>query len=381
VPNFGRIERIDPRVDLIIPRDVVVERVADGFKWVEGPVWVSREAANARTRMWGQDFFAEQDSAAKKSREAANARTRMWRQDFFAEQDSGAKKSPEAANATPRKAGKTQQGYLLFSDIPANTIYRWREGEGVSVYLKPSGYTGTTPFGGKEPGSNALLLDEQGRLVFCAHGDRGIVRIETDGRRTTLVSYYQGKRLNSPNDAVFKSNGDLYFTDPPFGLPKTFDDPGRQLPYNGVFRLSRDGMLTLLSSEIGAPNGIAFSPNEKTLYLTDSDPKRKAWLAYDVRPDGLIENGRVLIDASPFGESRPGSPDGLKVDRDGNIFSAGPGGVYVFDVQGIQLGFIDLGGRTSNVAWGDQGSTLYITADRAVYRIRLLVHSALSRAP
>ncbi|MFQ5657030.1 MAG: SMP-30/gluconolactonase/LRE family protein, partial [Candidatus Methylomirabilales bacterium] len=192
-----------------------------------------------------------------------------------------------------------------------------------------------------------------------------------DGRKTTLADRYQGKRLNSPNDAVFKSNGDLYFTDPPFGLPKAFDDPSKELDFSGVYRLSTNGKLTPLTKEITAPNGIAFSPDEKTLYVTNVDPDRPAWLAYDVKEDGTIANGRVFFDAKAWKKPNYGGPDGLTVDQEGNLFAARPGGINVFTSEGTLLGSIETGGPTSNVAWGNDGSTLYITANTAIYRIAL----------
>ena len=270
-------------------------------------------------------------------------------------------------------------GQLLYSDIPRNTVYRWREGVGVGVFLRPSGYTGAAPFAGREPGSNGLLLDRQGRLVLCAHGDRRIVRLEPDGSLTTLVDRYRGRRLNSPNDAVYRSNGDLYFTDPPFGLPGAFDDPGKELDFSGVYRLRGDGTLELLSRALRAPNGIAFSPDERTLYVTDVDPRRPAWHAYDVREDGTLGGPRVLLDALPLASARRGGPDGLEVDVHGNLFAAGPEAVYVIAPDGRVLGAIETGVPTANVAWGGDGSTLYIAADSAIYRIGLTTHGARTR--
>jgi gluconolactonase len=264
-----------------------------------------------------------------------------------------------------------QGGYLLFSDIPNNSIMKWQPGEGASLFLKPSGYTGSIPFPGREPGSNGLTYDAQGRLVLAEHGDRRVARVNADGKKTTLAERYQGKRLNSPNDVVFKSNGDLYFTDPPFGLPKTFDDPAKELPFQGVYRLKPSGELTLLTKDFKAPNGIAFSPDERTLYVTDVDPKRSAWLAFEVKDDGTLGNSRVLLDVTGAAGPGKGAPDGLKVDQRGNLFGAGPGGVYVISPDGKHLGTIVTGTPTGNVAWGDDGATLYITASTAVYRIRL----------
>ena len=299
------IVRLDARFDKLVPRDAKLEKIADGFTWVEGPVWNRK----------GQ--------------------------------------------------------YLLFSDIPKNSVFKWKEGEGVSLFLNPSGYTGSAPFEGQEPGSNGLTYDAAGRLVLCAHGDRRIARLEPDGRKITLADRYEGKRINSPNDLVFKSNGDLYFTDPPFGLPKAFDDSRKELPFQGVYRLSTDGTVTLLIKDIKAPNGIAFSPDEKTLYVSDVDPKRAAWLAYDVKEDGTVTNGRVFFDATRWRKDPFFGPDGMKIDRYGNLFGARPGGISVFAPDGTHLGSIETGAPTSNMAWGDDGSTLYVTGGSSIYRIQL----------
>jgi gluconolactonase len=303
---FGRIECLEPRFDSLVCADAKLEVLADGFSWLEGPVW--------------------------------------------------------------HRKGK----YLLFSDIPANAIYRWDEECGVRLFLRPSGYTGREPFPGKEPGSNGLTLDAQGRLVLCEHGDRRITRLEPHGVKTTLVDRYHGRRLNSPNDLVFHSNGDLYFTDPPFGLPETFTDPTRELPFNGVYCLRQSGDLKLLLSERGAPNGLAFSPDEKTLYLSDDDPKCLGWWAYSVRADGTLATGRMLAAATRWARERAGAPDGLKVDEYGNLFATGPEGVYVFAPDGLHLGSIFTGVPTGNLAWGDDGSALYIAAQTRLLRIRVL---------
>jgi gluconolactonase len=303
------ITGLDPRFDQLVPKDAKLEKIADGFTWVEGPVW--------------------------------------------------------------HKEG----GYLLFSDIPANSVYKWKPGEGVSLFLKNSGYSGTTPFVGKEPGSNGLTLDAQGRLVLCRHGDRQIGMLKADGTIVPLADHYDGHKINSPNDLVFKSNGDLYFTDPPFGLPHSFEDSSKA-PVQGVYRLSKDGTMTLLIHDIKAPNGIAFSPDEKTLYVSDVDPKRAAWLAYDVEPDGTVTNGRVFFDATRWRKDPFFGPDGFKVDRQGNIFGARPGGLSVIAPNGTLLGTIETGQPTSNVAWGEDGQTLFITGGSSVYRLRLTTSGA-----
>jgi gluconolactonase len=302
-PTMGAILRKDPRFDKLIPRDAKIEKLASGFKWSEGPVWI--------------------------------------------------------------KDG----GYLLFSDIPRNTINKWKEGESISVFLRPSGYTGEKPRGG-EPGSNGLRLDPQGRLVLCEHGDRRVTRLEKDGKKTVLADRYMGKRLNSPNDLVFHSNGDLYFTDPPYGLEKNWDDPARELDFCGVYRVSKDGTVTLLTKEMSRPNGIGFSPDEKTLYVANSDPARAVWMAFPVRADGTLGEGRIFFDATSWTKTNKGLPDGLKVDQHGNVFATGPGGVIVFSPQGEHLGTINTGVATANCAFGEDGTVLYITADSHLCRIR-----------
>ena len=305
-PTFGKIIRHDPRFDKLVPKDAKIEKLATGFKWTEGPVWI--------------------------------------------------------------KDG----GYLLFSDIPNNTINKWKEGEGISEYMKPSGYTGLKPRGG-EPGSNGLLLDAKGRLILCEHGDRRVTRLEKNGKKTVLADKYMGKRLNSPNDGVFHSNGDLYFTDPPYGLMVKDKEgfPGQELDFCGVYRISKAGKLTLLTKELTKPNGIAFSPDEKTLYIAVSDPDKPVWMAYDVKKDGTLGKGKVFYDSTKWVKAkRKGLPDGMKVDKDGNLFATGPGGVHVFAPDGTHLGTIDTGVPTANCNWGDDGSVLYIAADKNLCRIK-----------
>jgi gluconolactonase len=269
-----------------------------------------------------------------------------------------------------------KKGYLLFSDIPNNSVYKWQDGNGESLFLKPSGYTGKQPFDGPEPGSNGLTYDPQGRLVLAEHGDRRVARLERNGRKATLADRYQGKRLNSPNDVVFKSNGDLYFTDPPFGLPRSFDDPRKELPFQGVYRYSKDGKLTLLTKDIKAPNGITFSPDEKKLYVSNADPANAVWMVYDIMADGSIANVKVLFNATARTKNKKCAPDGMKVDREGNLFAAGPGGIYVIAPDGAHLGTIETGIPTGNVAWGEDGSSLFVTSSTNVYRLRLTTKGA-----
>lgn len=264
---------------------------------------------------------------------------------------------------------------LLFSDIPKNSVMIWREGQPARVYLKPSGYTGLGEYG-REPGSNGLTLDSKGRLVSCEHGDRRISVLERDGGKRTLVDNFEGKRLNSPNDLVYDSQGNLYFTDPPYGLPKQWDDPRRELDFCGVYRLGTDGKLTVLTKELARPNGIAFSPDEKTLYVAQSDPKRAIWMAYSLTPQGTVGGGRVFADVTAMVGKMRGSPDGLKVDKNGNLFATGPGGVHIYTPDGTRLGRIETGEATANVAWGDDGSALYITADMYLCRVKTLTRGA-----
>jgi len=262
--------------------------------------------------------------------------------------------------------------YLLFSDIPKNTIYKWQDSTGLSVFLRPAGYTGDNP-PGRELGSNGLTLDANDSLVMADHGNRQVARLnEAKFTKTTLADRYQGKRLNSPNDLVYRSNGDLYFTDPPYGLKGQNADPAKELKFNGVYRLTPSGELTLLTTELTYPNGLAFSPDEKTLYIANSDPKKAIWMAYDVRPDGTIGNGRVFFDATALvSPAKPGLPDGMKVDRSGNLFASGPGGIFVISPAGKHLGTIVTGQPTANCAFGDDGSTLYMTANDRLLRLRL----------
>ncbi len=260
--------------------------------------------------------------------------------------------------------------FLLFSDVPRNTVFQWQPESGAVPYLKPSGYTGLGEYS-KEPGSNGLTFDHEGRLVSCEHGDRRISRLEKGGGKRTLVDNYQGKRLNSPNDLVYKSNGDLYFTDPPYGLPKQADDPARELDFSGVYRLSKSGQLTLLTKEMSRPNGLAFSPDEKTLYVANSDPDKAIWMSFPVKADGTLGAGKVFADVTAMvAQKLPGLPDGMKVDGKGNLFASGPGGIHVYAPDGKRLGRIETGEKTANCAWGDDGSTLYMAADMYVCRIR-----------
>jgi gluconolactonase len=258
---------------------------------------------------------------------------------------------------------------LLFSDIPRNVVMQWNDDKGVSRFLEKSGYSGAAPFTGREPGSNGLTFDLQGRLTLCQHGDRRVSRREADGTLVALATHYAGKRLNSPNDLVFDSQGALYFTDPPYGLPGTFNDPTKELPFQGVYRVSTDGRITLLTKELEAPNGLAFTPDYRTLYVANSQKEKPIWNAYPVKADGTLGAGRLFADASKLYKEGDGVPVGMKVDLDGNVFATGPGGVLVYSPEGTLLGRILTGVPTSNVAWGEGGATLFVTANHRVLRL------------
>src|SRR5687768_190437 len=263
----GTIERLDPKFDELVPKDAKIEKLVEGFEWAEGPVWV--------------------------------------------------------------KDGNG--GYLLFSDVPHNVVHRWAEGKGVSEFLKPSGYTGKEPYEKAEgslgePGSNGLTIGPDGLLVLCQHGDRRVARLGKDGQFETLADKFEGKRFNSPNDLVYDKAGNLYFTDPPYGLKDTFKNPKRELDFTGVYRLGTDGKVTLLTKEMSAPNGIALSPDEKTLYVANSDPAKAIWMAFELKDGGAsVGAGRVLFDSTPIVKAggKKGLPDGLKVAIDGTLFATG----------------------------------------------------------
>jgi len=259
-------------------------------------------------------------------------------------------------------------GYLLFSDPNRNTIYRWADGQ-VSVFMTKSGYAGFDVGEYGQPGSNGLTLDAEGRLTFNQHGNRRVIRQEKTGHITVLADRFEGKRLNSPNDLVYRSDGVLYFTDPPFGLPKFFDDPRKELVFSGVFCL-KEGKLSLVSKDLSGPNGLALSPDEKFLYVDNWDLKKKVVMRYRVQPDGALTEGKVFFDMTAEGVED--ALDGLKVDREGNVYVSGPGGVWILSPEGKHLGSFTGPEHPHNFAWGDaDGKTLYLTAKTGLYRIRL----------
>lgn len=302
--TIGGIERLDPALDNLIDPTAKIEILADGFNWSEGPVWVP------------------------------------------------------------------QLNAVLFTDVPENKLYQWDETNGLKVYLDPSGYTGYAP-NEKNSGGNGLILDPEGNLLIAQHGDRRIAKVmaplDQPGAFTTVVDRFEGKRFHSPNDLILHSNGDLYFTDPPYGL-KGDKDPLRELKKNGVYRLNKAGELSLVYDKLNRPNGLALSKDEKTLYVANSDSKRNLWMAFDL-VDGKLLNERVFFDATSI--NRPGLADGMKVNRKGYVFATGPGGVLVFDPEGKHLGTILTEERTANCAFNEDESVLYMTSDRYLTRIKL----------
>lgn len=304
----GSIERTDPALNNIIKEDAVIEVLAEGYDWSEGPVWVE------------------------------------------------------------------SQKMLLFSDVPKNVIYKWTEEKGAEEYLTPSGYTGSTPSESREPGSNGLTLDGEGRLILCQHGDRRIARMDAPYDQpapnfVTLADNYDGKKFNSPNDIAHRSNGDFFFTDPPYGLPKHAEDPTKEIPFQGVYKISADGKVTLLVDSLTRPNGIAFTPDEKTLIVANSDPEKPVWYAFDLDENDSLTNARIFYNAK--GAEGPGLPDGFKIDKQGNIFASGPGGIWIFDKDAKVLGKIKLPSPTSNCALADDDKTLYITSDAQLLRVKM----------
>lgn len=305
----GRIVRLDPALDALVPRDAKIEKVAGGFGFTEGPVWLGN-------------------------------------------------------------------GRLAFSDVEGNAIFALAGDGSVSTIRKPSGYTGPPRPPGSRMGSNGLTLDREGRLLICEQGDRRVTRLEPDGSVTVLAERYDGKRLNSPNDIVVKSDGTIYFTDPPYGLAtQRDDDPEKELDFNGVYRIV-DGRVELLNDDLTRPNGLAFSPDERYLYVANSDVARRVWMRYPVERDGTLGSGTVFYDITA--EALAGIPDGFKIDNAGNLYGTGAGGVWIISPEGVALGRIEVPEVPANVGFGEDGKTLFITARTSIYRVRL---AAAGRLP
>jgi gluconolactonase len=301
--------RLDPAIDAIVPANPKLFKLAEGFKFTEGPIWVKQDG-----------------------------------------------------------------GYLLFSDPNSNIIYKYSKDGQLSVFKTQSGYSGADIAAYGQPGSNGITLDPQGRLTIDQHGNHRVIRIETHGRETILADKYEGKRLNSPNDLVYRSDGTLFFTDPPFGLPKFFDDPRKELKFSGVYSIYKN-KLRLLTKEFTGPNGIALSPDEKYLYVGNWDEKAKVVKRFDVNTDGSISNGKLFFDmTNAKGED---AIDGVKVDQRGNVYVSGPGGLWILSPEGKHLGTVFAPKHIHNMAWGDDdGKTLYLCARSGLYRMRLNVTGA-----
>lgn len=307
--SMGTIERLDSALNDIISPDASAEVIAEGFEWSEGPLWIEKH------------------------------------------------------------------NMLLFSDVPANTVYKWTEEKGKEIYLKPSGFSGTASES-KEPGSNGLILDPDGNLVLCQHGNRQMARMDApldkpDAKYITIADKYKGKRFSSPNDAVYNSAGELFFTDPPYGLPAQNDsDPAKEISFNGVYKVKKNGEVILLTDSISRPNGIAFLPGEKKLIVACSDPDKPNWYVFDITGDSAT-NGKIFYSAAGYDKSLKGLPDGFKVDKQGNVFATGPGGVWIFNSEGKPLGKIKLDESSSNVALSPDEKTIYITNDMYVLRLKM----------
>ena len=267
---------------------------------------------------------------------------------------------------------------LLFSDPNANTIYKYSKEGKLSVFKTPSGYSGSDIAEYRQPGSNGITLDPQGNIVFDQHGNRRFVRLEKDGSETVIADTFEGKRFNSPNDLVYRSDGTLFFTDPNFGLPKFGDDPRKELPHTGVYSLNK-GKLQLLTKEFTGPNGIALSPDENFLYIGNWDDNRKVVYRYDLNADGTIANGKLFYDFTSIkGED---AIDGVKVDVEGNVYVSAPGGLHIVSPEGKHLGVIVTTQHAHNMAWGDDdGKTLYLCARAGLYRIRLNIAGVRPKA-
>jgi len=307
--TIGSVERIDPGFNAIMDENAKAEIIAEGYDWSEGPVWVESEKM------------------------------------------------------------------LLFSDVPQNKVYKWTEEKGVELYLTPSGYTGSPARGG-EMGSNGLTLSKENKLVLCQHGNRQIAWMDADWKAPKpvfkpIADNYQSKKFNSPNDLVYRGNGDLYFTDPPYGLEKNMDDPLKEIPFQGVYCIKKGGEIKLMTDTITRPNGIVFTPDQKTLIVANSDSIKPCWYAYDIADNDSLVNPRIFYNASEEIKKEKGNPDGLKIDKNGNVFASGPGGLWVFDKNAKLLGKLKFSMPVSNCALSPDEKTLYITADMYVLRVKM----------
>ncbi|UOB17661.1 SMP-30/gluconolactonase/LRE family protein [Abyssalbus ytuae] len=310
---YPKIERLSPKLDEFIKSSAQLEIISKGYDWAEGPVWIETEKM------------------------------------------------------------------LLWSDVPKNSIYSWKEGEEAKLYLKPSGYTGSTPLGTREPGSNGLLLSPDGKLVLCQHGDRRLAYMDAPVKSPqpkfiSVADKFEEKKFNSPNDAVYDNIGNLYFTDPPYGLKTQNDEsPEKEIEFNGVYKVDKEGKVTVLIDSLTRPNGIAFNTDYTRCYVSNSDPQKAYWAVYDVTPDKTFANGKIFFDATNMvKQGKKGLPDGLKVDDIGTLYATGPGGILVLTTYGEHIGTINTQHATANCGFNADKSVLYITADNYIMRLKLL---------
>lgn len=304
--TFGSVDRMDPELDNIIEREATIEVLSTGYEWSEGPVWIESE------------------------------------------------------------------NMLLFSDVPTNKVYKWTASDSIELYLQPSGYTAEEASKSNEQGSNGLALNSAGQLVLCQHGDRRLAIMDAplDAPQPSFVPVadnFEGKKFNSPNDVAIRKNGDYFFTDPPYGMPK---GETQQIPFQGVYKVS-NGVVTLLVDSITRPNGIAFMPDEKTVLVANSDPEKAIWYSFDLTADGMFTNAKIFHDATEAAKGENGLPDGLKVDQQGNVFATGPGGVWIFNREGKILGKIKIPAATANCALSPDEKILYMTADSHLLRLKM----------
>ncbi|MHA8051103.1 SMP-30/gluconolactonase/LRE family protein [Aquirufa sp. ROCK-SH2] len=309
-PTIGRIERIDSELDHLLDVNSKIEIIAKGFTWSEGPVWVKKDK------------------------------------------------------------------FLLFTDVPENKIHKWTAAKGLETFLEHAGYT-KPEYYSEEPGANGLIINQKGNLVSCEHGDRRIAEmpIHHPDQKKTLAHIFEGKKLNSPNDLVQHSSGAYYFTDPPYGLPgRGKEEPAKELDFQGVYRIDTQGNLSLQSKVMTRPNGLAFNLDESILYVAQSDPNALIWNAYPVDKNGNLGKPSIFFDGNAMHKSGlNGSADGMKIDKEGNIWATGPGGVLIINAKGKLLGRIITDNANSNVAFGEDGKTLFITSDMNLLRVRTKV--------
>ena len=317
-PTMGEFLRFDPAADALLSADAKIEVLTSGLDWSEGPAWI-----------------------------------------------------PKAA--TQPGGG----GYVVFSDVPRNQVMKWKEGAGLSVFLKPSGYTGVMDYS-EATGSNGLNVNSRGELISCEHGDRRVSLMVRGGGKRTIADHFEGRRFNSPNDLTVDKAGNIYFTDPPYGLPNgPADTETREIAWHGIYKVTPSGKVTLLSKEMTFPNGITLSPDEKTLYVAQSDPEAAIWTAFPIQADGTLGASRVLADVTAMVADQRGLPDGLKTDTTGHLWATGPGGVHVMTPEGKLLARIDTKMACGNCCFGgDDGSWLYICSDAFLVRVKTKVKVA-----